>query len=598
MKEADKFFRKLTIATEVYIYLVPVPMVVYFIFMNIENTTEKMIFLAVAALVGSVIGIIIGYIMRVLKLKPLLDQLYDDRVLDEKAANELKLKILRYPYFEFFVITMRWISAGSIALFIFSFAPGLVTREFLSIPMGILFAIPLSGISYIFVTEGTIYEPLENSKIASVFSDIYFSRVLTFGNRMLFLISSLMFHVLGITSFFLYYINLGELKIANIWLHLIVFYMFYAVIILYTLYSTNKTTGKGIDRVYNVLLSLSKGEIPKPIPIVSRDEFGKMSYYIYVLINSFARVIDLVKTLSNEVSEGSQKVALNSDNLFGNSQTQSASAEEVAAALNEMDSSIRAIAENAKTSSNQSLTARNLQLELENTSQETSVLSQNALRKVNESMDKIEAGKSVINDAVVKMNGIQEITAKISDIISSINEIADQVNLLSLNASIESARAGEYGRGFAVVAHEVSKLAEKTLENSKEIQKFSKDVTKRVVEGKNSILETSATFEDILVKVGEVNNFIVNVVDKMKTQKMIGQSFNKSFEVSLKMSQSISDATSEQASTNSELLEGINQINNSIDSIVQSASGLSEISGELKEKANLLQKEISFFKIM
>ncbi|MCB1159247.1 MAG: hypothetical protein KDK45_17225, partial [Leptospiraceae bacterium] len=197
----------------------------------------------------------------------------------------------------------------------------------------------------------------------------------------------------------------------------------------------------------------------------------------------------------------------------------------------------------------------------------------------------------------IKMEDIHETTNKINDIVRSISDIADQVNLLSLNASIESARAGEYGRGFAVVASEISKLAEKTLKNSNEIAKFSDMANKKVLDGKQSTQLSAEAFEDIFNKVLMAKEEVDIINNRLENQLTSGEQFNQSFQSSLKITYAISKATAEQIETSDEIVKGVEGIRAESAGTFNASAELTEISESLMLKVKELQSKIMFFKM-
>ncbi len=128
-----------------------------------------------------------------------------------------------------------------------------------------------------------------------------------------------------------------------------------------------------------------------------------------------------------------------------------------------------------------------------------------------DSGEKIQSARRVIEKLKDESSRIEEIT-------NTINEIADQTNLLSLNASIESARAGEHGRGFAVVADEISKLAEKSISSAREIGDIIRLSVERINDASWQIQETSGSLQQI-VQFLEASRGFLEEVREMSTSQ-------------------------------------------------------------------------------
>lgn len=120
-------------------------------------------------------------------------------------------------------------------------------------------------------------------------------------------------------------------------------------------------------------------------------------------------------------------------------------------------------------------------------------------------------GVMAVGQVVKTMDGINESSGKIVDIISVIDGIAFQTNILALNAAVEAARAGEQGRGFAVVATEVRSLAQRAASAAGEIKNLINDSVEKVQDGTMLVEKAGKTMEEILSSIEGVTKTIAEI---------------------------------------------------------------------------------------
>ncbi len=135
-------------------------------------------------------------------------------------------------------------------------------------------------------------------------------------------------------------------------------------------------------------------------------------------------------------------------------------------------------------------------------------------------------GGEVVSQVVQTMQGINESSRKIGDIIGVIDGIAFQTNILALNAAVEAARAGEQGRGFAVVASEVRALAGRSAEAAKEIKGLISTSVERVEHGSTLVDRAGDTMTQVVQAIRRVTDIMqeISSASSEQAQRVAGVS--------------------------------------------------------------------------
>ncbi len=193
-----------------------------------------------------------------------------------------------------------------------------------------------------------------------------------------------------------------------------------------------------------------------------------------------------------EAHEGIQGIAGNAKNVESQVLVQSAAIEESSAAVNQMAANIASVAEMASKAAALSSRLR-----------ESSV-----------------GGEASISSSVDAIAAIQEASGEVWEILQEIQSISSQTNLLSMNAAIEAAHAGDAGRGFAVVASEVGVLAESSAQSANDIQERITKMVAKIDSGVAAITEAGKAFNEISSGIAQSSALIDTISNAMDEQRI------------------------------------------------------------------------------
>jgi methyl-accepting chemotaxis protein len=230
---------------------------------------------------------------------------------------------------------------------------------------------------------------------------------------------------------------------------------------------------------------------------------------------------------------------------------------------------------------------------------------------VNDLSSASEIGRTGLQTVAADIQDIARESEVLLDIIAVMENIASQTNLLSMNAAIEAAHAGETGKGFAVVADEIRKLAENSGEQSKTISVILKKIKASIDKITNSTNAVLTRFEAIDTGVKTVSNQEENIRDSMAEQntgsQQILEAISKLNEISravkggstemlegskevIQESKNLESVTQEISNGMSEMALGADEINIAIDKV-------NTISGENKRNIDILVHVVSRFMV-
>ena len=325
---------------------------------------------------------------------------------------------------------------------------------------------------------------------------------------------------------------------------------------------------ESIMKLLGEISDLTEGDLTARAE-VTEDMTGAIADSFNTMAEQFGDIVRQVKTATFAVDETAADVSKLTIDLAAKNIDQTKQVDQAIQSINDIAQSIRLVSQNAVKSAEVSLMSR------ANARQGAE-----AVEKTNLAMDEI---REQINETARSIKRLGESSMEIGNVVEIINNIADRTSILSLNASIQAAMAGDAGHGFAVVAEEVQRLAESSSNSTKQIEMLVKSI-------QSEIKDVSNRMDESIGKVVQGSQLADNAYGKLQEIESVSNQLADLIE-------SITQAAAEQVRMSESVVENMVEVGGVSNETSKASQETATLMNTLNKTAHQLREAVEAFKV-
>lgn len=366
-------------------------------------------------------------------------------------------------------------------------------------------------------------------------------------------------------------------------------------LIIASTYATSLSSA--IKKAVQGISKVAEGDLTYSIKTRRKDEFGILTENLDHMRHNMKKLITNTSIVSSEVKDSTIEVSKSSEVITSSMAAISSAVDEIeqgmvdqADAANSCLNQMNILADSINEVSESTETMVSLE-------KHTKAIIESNYESLHELYEKAQGTSDITAKIVLDMEALSTQSSSISQILDTIEDIASQSNLLSLNASIEAARAGNLGKGFAVVAHEIGMLAGQSLEAAQNVKAIAEGISKQTKETSRNVMTAKETVFDQSIALNKTMEGYKDIdIQMQELMKQIDKIKEEVYAIENIKNDTLS-AISNISAVSQQTAAATREVSDKTGYEFESVERLNKIIITLEEKAKNLEKEIGVFKI-